>query len=190
MGLERNWKILAEETKKNKILLTTEEFQILEEKAKKSDEYFDRLLRLQADFDNYKKRLEKEKIEFVKFANEEIIAEILKILDDFERAVEAGKTKHDFDILYKGIEMIHNDLMDFLKQQGIKQIEAKGKPFNPHEHEAMMLEETEKAPEDHVVEELQKGYTFNGRVIRPSRVKVAKRPKGAPSEVEGKPTKK
>ena len=181
---------MAEETKKNKILLTTEEFHALEDKAKKSDEYFDRLLRLQADFDNYKKRLEKEKIEFIKFANEEIIAEILKILDDFERAVEAGKTKHDFDILYKGIEMIHNDLRYFLKQQGIEQIEAKGKPFNPHEHEAMMQQETDAHPEDYVIEELQKGYTFNGRVMRPSKVKVAKRPKGAPSEVEGKSNKK
>ena len=119
---------MAEETKKNKILLTTEEFQALEDKAKKSDEYFDRLLRLQADFDNYKKRIEKEKIEFIKFANEEIISEILKIMDDFERAVEAGKIKHDFDILYKGIEMIHKDLKDFLKEEGIKEIEAEGKP--------------------------------------------------------------
>ena len=167
---------MVEETKKNKILLTAEEFQALEDKAKKSDEYYDRLLRLQADFDNYKKRLEKEKLEFIRFANEGIIAEILKILDDFERAVEAGKIKHDFDILYKGIEMIHSDLRDFLKQQGVEQIEAKGRPFNPHEHEAMMQEETEKEPEDHVVEELQKGYTFNGRVIRPSKVKVAKKP--------------
>ena len=163
--------------KKNKILLTAEEFHALEDKAGKSDEYYDRLLRLQADFDNYKKRLEKEKIEFIKFANEEIIAEILKILDDFERAVEAGKIKHDFDILYKGIEMIHKDLSDFLKEEGIKEIEAKGKPFNPHEHEAMMQEETDAHPEDYVIEELQKGYTLNGRIIRPSKVKVAKKPK-------------
>jgi molecular chaperone GrpE len=163
------------ETKKNKILLTSEEFKALEDKAKKSDEYFDMLLRLRADFDNYKKRLEKDKIEFIKFANEEIIAEILKITDDFERAVEAGRTKHDFDILYKGIEMIHNDLKIFLKEEGIKEIEAKGKPFNPHEHEAMMQEETDAYPEDYVIEELQKGYIFNGRVIRPSKVKVAKK---------------
>ena len=164
------------EIKKNKILLTSEEFNTLEDKAKKSDEYFDRLLRLQADFDNYKKRFEKEKIEFLKFANEGIIMEILKIMDDFERAVEAGKIKHDFDVLYKGIEMIHKDLRDFLKEEGIKEIDSKGKPFNPHEHEAMMQEETDAHPEDYVIEELQKGYTFNGRVIRPSKVKVAKKP--------------
>lgn len=166
-----------EEVKKNKILLTAEEFQALEDKAGKSDEYFDRLLRLQADFDNYKKRLEKDKLEFIKFSNEGIIAQILKIIDDFERAVEAGKTKHDFDVLYKGIEMIHNDFKEFLKEKGLKEIEAKGKPFNPYEHEAMMQEETDKHPEDHVVEELQKGYTLNGRVIRPAKVKVAKKPK-------------
>ena len=165
-----------EEIKKNKILLTAEEFQALEDKAAKSDEYFDRLLRLQADFDNYKKRLEKERIEFIKFANEEIIAEILQILDDFERAVEAGKTKHDFDVLYKGIEMIHKDFKGFLKEKGLKEIEAKGKLFNPSEHEAMMQEETNDHPEDHIIEEFQKGYTLNGRVIRPSKVKVAKKP--------------
>ena len=72
-----------EEVRKNKILLTAEEFQALEDKAGKSDEYFDRLLRLQADFDNYKKRLEKDKLEFIKFSNEEIIAQILTIIDDF-----------------------------------------------------------------------------------------------------------
>lgn len=180
--LKHNHEQEPKETKNNKILLTAEEFQILADKAAKSDEYFDRLLRLQADFDNYKKRLEKEKIEFIKFANEEIIAEILKILDDFERAVEAGKIKHDFDVLYKGIEMIYKDLRDFLKEKGLKEIEAKGKLFNPNEHEAMMQEETDDHPEDHIIEEFQKGYTLNGRVIRPSKVKVAKRPKGAPSD--------
>ena len=162
--------------KKNKILLSHSEFQGLKEGAGNREEYFDKLLRIQADFDNYKKRLGKERIEFIKFANEDIIIEILKILDDFERAVEAGKTKHDFDVLYKGIEMIYKDLKEFLKQKGLKEIDAKGKPFNPHEHEAMMQEETDEHPEDHVVEEFQKGYRLNDRIIRPSKVKVSKRP--------------
>ena len=104
----------------------------------------------------------------------------MQILDDFERAVDAGKTKHDFDILYKGVEMIYKDLKEFLKQKGLKEIEAKGKPFNPHEHEAMMQEERDNYPEDHIVEEFQKGYTLNGRIIRPAKVKVAKRAKGVP----------
>jgi molecular chaperone GrpE len=101
---------------------------------------------------------------------------MVRILDDFERAVEAGKTKHDFDILYKGVEMIWNDMKDFLAKKGLKEIDAKGKPFNPHEHEAMMQEENTEHPEDHIIEEFQKGYTLNGRVIRPSKVKVAKQP--------------
>jgi len=164
--------------KKNKILLTAEEFRALKEKADRTDGYFDKLLRLQADFDNYKKRVERDRMDFVRFANEEMIVDILKIVDDFERAVEAGKSKHDFDILYKGIEMIWNDLKEFLKQKGVKEIDAQGKPFNPHEHEAMMQEERDDHPEDHVIEEFQRGYTLNGRVIRPSKVKVAKRPKG------------
>ena len=162
--------------KKKKILLSSEEFETLKEKAGKADEYFDRMLRLQADFDNFKKRIEKEKADFIKFANEEIILEILRILDDFDRAVEACKTKHDFDVLYKGVEMIWKDMKEFLAKKGLKEIDAKGKPFNPHEHEAMMQEENDEHPEDHVIEEFQKGYTLNGRVIRPSRVKVAKKP--------------
>ena len=159
--------------KKNKILLNFSEYESLKEKA---DEYFDKFLRIQADFDNYKKRLDKEKKDFIKFANEEIIIEILKILDDFERAVKAGKSKHDFDVLYKGVEMIHKDMKEFLKGRGVEEIEAKGKSFNPHEHEAMMQEETEEHPEDHVVEEFQKGYLLNGRVVRPTKVKVSKKP--------------
>jgi len=160
--------------KKNKILLSFDEYQSLKEKSGKGDEYLDKLLRIQADFDNYKKRLDREKLEFIKFANEEIIIEILNILDDFERAVEAGKSKHDFDILYKGIEMIYKDMKEFLEKSGVKEIKAKGLLFNPHEHEAMMQEETDDHPEDHVVEEFQKGYTLNGRIIRPSKVKVSK----------------
>ena len=165
--------------KKNNILLSFDEFKALEEKAAKSEDYFDKLLRVQADFDNYKKRLERERVEFVKFANADIIYEILKILDDFERAVEAGKKKHDFDVLHKGVELIWIDFKEFLKQKGLEEIEAIGKPFDPHEHEAMMQEETEEHPENYVVEEFQKGYKLNDRVIRPAKVKVAKKPEKA-----------
>ena len=104
-----------------------------------------------------------------------LILDILKIVDDFERAVEAGKIKHDFDALYKGVEMIYRDFKDFLSKKGLKEIESIGKLFNPHEHEAMMQCESEDHPEDHVVEEFQKGYMLNGRVIRPSKVKISKR---------------
>jgi len=164
--------------KSNKILLSYEEFQALKDKAAKAEEYFDKLLRIQADFDNYKKRLDRERLEFIKFANEEIIVEILKLLDDFERAVEAGKIKHDFKVLHQGVEMIYKDLKAFLKQKGLREIDAKGKLFDPHEHEAMMQEETDEFPEDHVIEEFQKGYKLNDRIVRPSKVKVAKKPKG------------
>lgn len=164
-----------ENIEKKNILLRMDEYTALKEKAQKADEYFDRVLRLQADFDNYKKRLDKERLEFIKFANEELILEMLTILDDFERAVESGKASHDFDILYKGIEMISNDLKEFLKKNGVQEIESKGRPFNPNEHEAMMQEETDAHPENHVIEEFQKGYTLNGRVIRPAKVKVAKK---------------
>ncbi len=105
----------TKEVKKKNTLISAEEYNSLREKASKSDDYFERLVRLQADFDNYKKRLEKEKTEFIKYANEEIILDVLRLLDDFERAVEAGKAKQDFDVLYTGIEMIYKDLKGFLK---------------------------------------------------------------------------
>lgn len=172
------------EQKKRSVLLTLKEYEALKEKAEAGKVYDDKLLRMYADFDNYKKRLEKEKIEFIKFANEGILMGVLKILDDFERAVEAGKSKHDFDMLYKGIEMIHKDIKEFLKQNGMEVIAAKGKAFNPHEHEAMMQEETDKHPEDYVTEEFQKGYKFHGRIIRPSKVKVSKKPEDKTGESE------
>ncbi|MFH1782298.1 MAG: nucleotide exchange factor GrpE [Candidatus Omnitrophota bacterium] len=162
--------------KKNNMLLSVKEYESIQELAKKSEENFDRLLRLQADFDNYKKRVEKERIDFIKYANEDIIIEILKILDDFQRAHEAGKKKHDFEVLYKGVEMIYKDLKDFLSKKGVKEIESIGKPFDPNEHEAMMQCESDDVPEDHVIEEFQKGYMLNGRVIRPSKVKISKKP--------------
>ena len=136
----------------------------------------DKVLRLHADFENTRKRLERDRQEFVKFANEGIIIELLNILDDLERTVAlADSSTADWPAFLKGVEMILAHLYDMLKVHGIKPIEAQGKIFDPHFHEALMQTENKDLPEHTVVEELQKGYLLNDRVIRTTKVKVSKK---------------
>jgi len=168
-----------EESKKEEkvITLSEAEYLKLKEDAEKSKEYWDKMLRLQADFDNTRKRLDKEKQDFIKFANEGIIAELLNVLDDLERAVDLTETKHqDLPAFLKGIEMILAHLYEMLKDHGVTPIAAEGKIFDPNFHEALMQVEDKDLPEHTVVEELQKGYRLNDRVIRTSKVRVSKKP--------------
>ena len=156
------------------ITLKESEYAKLKEEAQKSQEYWDRILRLQAEFENAKKRLEKEKLEFVKFANEGLILEFLTILDDLERTMElAQKNRQDFNAFLKGAEMILAHLYDMLKKNGVSVIESEGKYFDHSKHEALMREETNEVPENTVIEEFQKGYMINDRVLRTAKVKVA-----------------
>jgi molecular chaperone GrpE len=165
------------------VVLKEPEYLKLKEDAQKAQEYWDRLLRMQADFDNIRKRLEKEKQDFVKFANEGIILELLSILDDLERSVNLAETKHeDLQAFLKGVEMILAHFYDLLKEYGVKPIEAEGKIFDPHFHEALMQTENKDVPEHTIVEELQKGYLLNDRIIRTAKVKVSKKSAGAPQE--------
>jgi molecular chaperone GrpE len=157
------------------ITIPEAEYSQLKEDAKKANEHWDRLLRLQADFDNVRKRFEKDKQDFTKFANEGIILELLIILDDLERTIELAQSKEQASpVFLKGIEMILAHLYDLLKAHGVKPIEAEGKIFDPNFHEALMQVENKDLPEHTVVEELQKGYLLNDRVIRTSKVKVSK----------------
>ena len=177
-----------EEAKKEKSFFAKEKTVSLKESeydklARDAAEYKDKYVRLFAEFDNFRKRMEREKQEFVKYANEGLLAEFLNILDDLERSVEAARTKHeDYDAFLKGVEMVMAHVYEMLKKNGVKAIDAKSKTFDPHLHEAMMQEETDKAKEGTIVEEFQKGYTFDGRVIRTSKVKVATA-KGADNKV-------
>lgn len=158
------------------VTLKESEYLKLKEEADKSKEYWDKCLRLQADFENTRKRLEREKQEFIKFANEGIILELLIILDDLERAVVLAESKHqDFPAFLKGAEIILAHLYELLKEYGIKPIEAQGKIFDPAFHEALMQVEDATMPEHTVIEELQKGYLLNDRVVRTAKVKVSKK---------------
>lgn len=172
---EKNQKDIIKEEKKD-ILISEEEYLKLKDAADKAVEYEDKILRLHADFDNLRKRVEREKLEFIKFANEGVLLELLNILDDLERTIDLAESKHqDLPVFLKGVEMILAHLYDLLKMNGIKPIEAQGKVFDPHMHEALMQAENDDLPEHTVVEELQKGYFLNDRVIRTSKVKVSKK---------------
>jgi molecular chaperone GrpE len=137
-------------------------------------ELHDKYVRSCADFENIRKRLEKEKYDTIKFANEEIIGELLNVLDDLERTVALADNKQaDLATFLKGVEMVLAHLYEMLKRYGIKPIETDGKIFDPHFHEALMQAENNDLPEHTIVEELQKGYVLNDRVIRTAKVKVA-----------------
>ncbi|PIP20154.1 MAG: nucleotide exchange factor GrpE, partial [Candidatus Omnitrophica bacterium CG23_combo_of_CG06-09_8_20_14_all_40_11] len=170
---EENKKQPDVEKKEEKVVsLKESEFLKLKEEADKAKVYWDRLLRLQADFDNTRKRLDREKQDFVKFANEGIILELLNILDDLERTVALAESKHqDLPAFLKGVEMILSHLYEMLKEYGIKPIEAQGKLFDPNYHEALMQADNIDVPEHTILEELQKGYLLNDRVIRTAKVK-------------------
>jgi len=165
------------EVKEEKIIsLKESEYLKLKEEADKARECLEKMARLQADFENTRKRIDKEKQEFVKFANEGIILELLNILDDLERTVGSAQEKHqDLSAFLKGVEMILAHLYEMLKEYGVKPIEAQGKLFDPHAHEALMQVEDKDLPEHTIVEELQKGYLLNDRVIRTAKVKVSKK---------------
>lgn len=132
--------------------------------------YIDRLKRLMAEFDNYRKRNEKEKLEIYDRASSNLLAEMLPIVDNFERALKVETTDKVF---YEGVTMIYKQLMGTLEKAHVKVIEAKGKPFDPNLHNAVMHIEDEKYGENEVVEEMQKGYLYKDKVLRYSMVKVA-----------------
>lgn len=133
-----------------------------------------KLLRALADFDNYKKRSALDREQFVQFANEGLISELLPILDGFGRAMDASKKSKVGEEMTKGLALIKRQLEDVLKKYGVVEIEALGKPYDPNLHEAILQKE-HKGPENVIIEEMQKGYTLHGRVIRPSMVIVSKK---------------
>ena len=133
----------------------------------------DLLQRRQAEFDNFRRRTEREKADFAQYAGTEFIREILPIADDFERALTADSGSKDYA---KGVEMIYNRLIDTLKKLGLEPIETAGKAFDPHIHQAVEKVHTAEAEDNTVLGEFQRGYFFKGKLLRPSMVRVAVRP--------------
>ncbi|MCM8813207.1 MAG: nucleotide exchange factor GrpE [Candidatus Omnitrophica bacterium] len=164
------------------VMLSQEEYETLKAQAVGGKEATERALRIQADFENARKRLERDKLEFLKFANEEIITELIPFVDDFQRAFAAADKNKDFDVLHKGVEMILNHLLELLKKKGVTPIEAVGKAFDPSCQEVLLQVDSAEHPEHTVVEELQKGYRLNNRVLRTAKVKVTRRPESEAAE--------
>jgi len=146
----------------------------LEEAFKLLEERQDRFLRLAAEFDNYKKRVSREFVSVIRGANQDLISQLLHILDDFDRALESAKTTDDFESFHKGMEMIDSNLQNLLARHGLEPIEAKGERFDPELHEAVMQTASEEVEEGVILEEVNRGYKLNGKVIRHSRVVVSK----------------
>lgn len=133
----------------------------------------DKYLRLNAEFQNYRKRVEKEKSDIFKFGNEKFMTELLPIMDNFERALAASEQENSESKVFDGVKMIKKSLDDFFEKNELKKIEALGKPFDPIKHHAVMTVESEDESKDHVVEVFQEGYMLADKVIRPSMVKVS-----------------
>jgi molecular chaperone GrpE len=130
----------------------------------------DRYLRAQAEFHNARRRADKEKVEFVEYASMEAVRSVLPVLDDFERALKSDSGGQEY---VKGMELIHQRLVDTLKKLGLEPISSQGQPFDPNLHHAVDSVETDEAPDQTVLEEYQRGYNFKGRLLRAAMVKVA-----------------
>lgn len=137
------------------------------------DELKDQLLRKAADFDNYRKRMLKEKDEARQFANSALLEDLCQVLDDFERAIRSSEGTRDYDSFHSGIVMIEGQFASMLERKyNLKRLEALGKPFSPEHHEAIAMEPSQEGKEVVVVEEYQKGYQLHDRVLRTAKVKV------------------
>ena len=144
----------------------------------------DQLLRKAAEFENFRKRILREKEESIKYANAALLSDVLPIIDDFERAIQSAADSKDFDAFHTGVSMIEKQMVSILERNwGLKRFSANGEPFDPERHEAIAVEETEEHEAEIVLEDYQKGYLLHDRVLRPAKVKVA-RPV-APEQADG-----
>ncbi len=160
------------------VALSPEQIEDLKTRAAKADENWDRLLRTTADFDNFKKRAAREKIEAAQYASFSLLQKLLPVVDNFEMALTAAQTAQGDKLasLQSGVAMIQQQLKSALAESGLEEIDATGKPFDPAWHEAISQQESAEVPEDHVTQQLRKGYKFKDRLLRAATVIVAKKP--------------
>jgi molecular chaperone GrpE len=153
-----------------------------------SDENFDKYVRAMADFDNYRKRVAKEYLEKEADANRNIIAKLLPVLDNFDRAIEASRNGAESDdalrSFHQGIQLIDQQIHSILENEGLKPFSSKGEEFDPARHDAVLSIETAEHEPNKVLDEVEKGFVFRGKVLRHARVTVSKRPGGEPAPEE------
>ena len=150
----------------------------LEAKEKEAEDYLEMLKRLKAEFENYKKRMVKEQTRMVDIVSEELILKVVPVIDNLERALEAAEDNHDADKLIEGIQMVDSQFKAILKKEGLEEITPHGEVFNPERHEAVMSLHSDEHEEDTVIEVLQKGYKYRGKLLKPAMVKVCKKVEG------------
>ena len=157
---------------------TPEQIEELKSRAAKADENWERLLRTTADFDNFKKRAAREKIESAQYATFSLLQKVLPVLDNFEMALAAALAAKEtkIDSFQSGVVMIQQQLKSVLVESGLEEIDATGKPFDPNFHEAVSEQESAEVAEGNVLMQLRKGYKFKDRLLRPATVIVAKKP--------------
>lgn len=154
----------------------------LQEKEKEAKDNYDRFVRLSAEMENFKKRVEKEKSETYKFANENIIKELVPVLDNLERALEHGQETENAKALLLGVEMTQKTFWAVLEKYGVTRVEALGEEFDPNLHEAVMVQEDAERPPGVVISQLHRGYRLHNRLLRPAMVVVSKKPEINPDE--------
>jgi molecular chaperone GrpE len=154
-------------------MISKKELEELRSSAAKAKEHWDRLLRSQADLDNYRKRMTRERQDLIKVANEKLLLELLTPIDHFEMGLQSVQKGSDKDPLREGMELVLNQFKQFLKNQGVSEINATDETFNPAFHEAINHQESD-LPEGQVVQQIRKGYKLQDKVLRPATVIVSK----------------
>ena len=157
------------------VSLPKKEYEELKAKAEERDAYSDKYMRAHAEFENARRRMEKDKADYARFANDSLILEFLPIIDNLEIAERHIKEAKDFKAVQGGVDMIQAQIQKFVKDIGLEKIETVGKKFDPHLHEAMETEESQDKDDGLIVAELKPGYSFNGRLLRPAVVKIVKK---------------
>ena len=148
----------------------------IKKKAAERDEYLDLLQRTRAEYLNYIKRAQKDRADTIKYGVQEFAAKVVAVMDDFARAIASAEKTEDFEKFFEGVKLIETQFQKVLSDAGIRPIEAVGTPFDPAQHEAIMQEDSAEVPEGTVLEEFQRGFMLNDRVLRAARVKVSRKP--------------
>ena len=154
----------------------------LEEAIKEAAHWKDLAARNQAELDNYRKRMAREKSDAIKFANGSLLSELLPVIDSFQMGLTAAINEDPDSIISKGMEMVQKQLEEFFSSQGAVAISSVGKEFDPNLHEAISQESSDKVPNGHIITEIRKGYTLNDRLLRAANVIVSKGPDSADNE--------
>ncbi len=147
----------------------------LQEKEREAAENYDKYVRAVAELENYKRRALRDKEEAIRYGNENVIRDLLPLTDSLDRALKQAEASCDFEAFRKGLEMLRGQLMSSLEKHGVKAIDSLDQSFDPNVHEAMMQVDSDAHADNQVVDEFEKGYTLNGRLLRPARVSVCKK---------------